>query len=345
MKKLLFLALLLIPALLVPLYSVGAHEVYVLSSETIARDLATPSPNPFESYASNQFQFFFWGFIVFVGITTVFFASITHRLELFFSPFLGRLRTWAPLVARITLGTCLIASAYNNALFGPELPLADFGVWAGAAQLLLYVSGALVLFGLYTRIAAALGAVVFVVGVAAHGSYMLNYTNYAGEMLVVFLLGAGGFSIDAYIRKEKTVRMRRLFEKFEPYAFLLLRIAFGISIIFAAVYAKFIHSNLALSTISQYHLTNFFHFDPLFIVLGACIIEVLMGVFFIIGFEIRHTALFFLFWIGLSLLYFGESVWPHLVLVGINTSLFMYGYDRLTVEGRLFNRGALQPFL
>ncbi len=319
-----------IAALLVGLFlvlaplGVSAHEVYVLSPETIATDLATPSPNPFSAFATNQFQFFLWGFIAFVLVSTIFFASITHRLEIFFEPYLTRLRPWAAPVARVTLGLCLIASAYNGALFGPELPLGDFGTFSLLMNAVLYVAGVLVLFNIWTRAGALLALAAFCGGIALYGWYMLTYTNYLGEMLLALFL---------------------LKRSWEPYAFLILRVGFGISVAFAALYAKFLHSNLALSVIQQYDLTQFFHFDPLFIVLGACIIEVTMAVFFIVGFELRHTSLFFLFWIFLSLLYFGESVWPHLVLVGVNISLFMYGYDQWTVEGRIFNRGKLQPFL
>jgi hypothetical protein len=302
----------------------GAHEVYVLSPAQIEHDIATPSPNPFDAFATNQFQFYLWGFIAFVLVTTVFFASITHRFEVLFEPYLSRLRPWAPLVARVTLGACLIASAYNSALFGPELPLSDFGPYAVVMQGALYLSGILILVNLWTRLGALIALGIFAVATILYGFYILTYINYLGEVLLALFL---------------------LRPTYERYAFLALRVCFGISVAFAALYAKLLHSNLALSTISEYNLTQFFHFDPLFIVLGACIIEILIGIFFIIGFEIRHTALFFLFWIFLSLIYFGESVWPHLILVGVNVALFMYGYDELTVEGRYFNRGKLQPFL
>ncbi len=86
-----------------------------------------------------------------------------------------------------------------------------------------------------------------------------------------------------------------------------------------------------------------FHFEPLFIVLGACIVELLIGAFFIFGIEIRHTVLFFLFWLFLSLLYFGEAVWPHLVLVGVLLSLFCHGYDKLSLEGYYFKRDKREP--
>jgi hypothetical protein len=227
-------------------------------------------------------------------------------------------------VARITLGICLVASAYNNALFGPELPLSDFGAYGIAIQISLFIAGLLVLFKKWSRVGALIALGIFAIALLRYNWYLLTYVNYLGEIVLALLV---------------------LRPRYEEYAFLALRVGFGVSVVFAALYAKFLHSNLALSTIYEYNLTAFFHFDPLFIVLGACIIEILIGIFFIVGFEIRHTALFFLFWIFLSLLYFGEAVWPHLILVGVNMAIFMYGYDRLTIEGKLFNRGKLQPFL
>lgn len=268
----------------------------------------------------------FWGLVAFVVVATVFAMSVTHRLEVFCADWFKRLRPHAAMVARVTLGLCLVASASNHALFGPELPLSTLEGGSKIIEILMYTAGILLVLGVYTRVAAALTLLVIAAGVVVHGWYMLTYTNYLGEaLLALFLL-------------PRSV-------KWEALAFLLLRVSFGVSVAFGALYAKFLHSNLALSTIAQYNLTNYFPFDPLFIVLGACIIEVLMGIFFIIGFEIRHTALFFMFWITLSLFYFGEAVWPHLILVGVNAALFMYGYDKYTLHGRLFNRGHLQPVL
>ncbi len=252
---------------------------------------------------------------------------MVRRLELFFEPYLTPLRQWAPLVARVTLGVCLIACAWYGALFGPELPLSVFGDWATAISAVLYISGALIVFGVLSIPAgfAALG--IFALAMVQWGWYpLITYANYLGEILFLLLI--------AYNAR-----------RFKQYAFLILRVCFGASLIGASVYAKFIHAQLALDVVAQYHLTQYFHFDPLFIVLGAGIIEFLAGIFIIIGFEIRHTVLFLLFWLTLSLLFFQESVWPHLVLVGVLVALFMYGYDRWTVGGRLFNRGKLQPFL
>ncbi|MBI5470143.1 hypothetical protein HY968_02360 [Candidatus Kaiserbacteria bacterium] len=331
-------------------FSASAHEVYVLDSAAIMRDIVNPSPNPLALILQDPQQFLFWALIGAILISTVFTMSITHRVQDTFSPFLMRLKPWAAPIARVTLGACLIASAYNNALFGPELPFSDFGTFGRMIQITLYISGILSLVGLWTRAAGSLALLIFAAGIAKYNIYMFTYANYLGEIFFAMILGSGRFSLDHWLNLPKMARFNlaifaKLGRRLEPYAFPVLRILFGISIAFASYYAKFVHSQLALDVVTKYHLTNFFHFDPLFIVLGAFCVELLIGLFLILGVEIRHTALFFLFWLALSLLYFGEAVWPHLVLVGVLLALFCHGYDKLSLEGYYFKRGSREPVL
>jgi uncharacterized membrane protein YphA (DoxX/SURF4 family) len=323
----------------------SAHEVYVLDAATIARDIMNPSPNPLLQIAHDPKLFIFWAVVGIIVVSTVFAMSITRFFEQSFSPMLNRLKPWATPIARMTLGACLVASSWNSALFGPELPLYNFGSVASLVSLSLFITGILVTVGLFTRYAGAVMLFVFALAVAKYGAYMTTYANYLGEILFVMIIGGGRFSLDHRLGMRGSALVRNLARKLEPYAFPILRILFGISIAFASYFAKFLHSQLALDVVTQYHLTNFFHFEPLFIVLGAFCVELLIGIFLIFGVEIRHTALFFLFWIFLSLLYFGEAVWPHLVLVGVLLALFCHGYDKLSLEGYYFKRGEREPVL
>lgn len=337
-KILATLSILLFPAL------ASAHEVYVLDRETIQRGITGPSPNPFTQIAHDPQLFILWGIIAVIFVSTIFAMSITHWLETRLNPFLNKLKPYAAPIARITLGVCLIASAWEFALFGPELPLSDFGDLAFAMQMALYLSGTLCLIGLCTRTGALIALAVFFAGVYQYEGYMLTYANYLGEILFAMILGGGLYSLDRKL-DWKISALPHLRHTAEQLAFPILRILFGLSVAYAAYYAKFLHSQLALDVVTQYNLTNFFHFEPLFIVLGASIVEVLIGVFIMFGFEIRHTALFFLFWIFLSLIYFGESVWPHLILVGVLLSLFCHGYDRYSVGGYIFKSRGREPVL
>ena len=323
-----------------------SHEVYVLDQQTIAYDVAAQSPNPFDAFATNRGRFFFWGFIGFLLVSTIFFASIFNVFENWFNPFFMRGKKYAAPIARVTLGACLIACAYNAGLFGPELPIVDFaGSYVWAVQTVFYICGTLIALGLFTRLAAIPVLFVYLLGVVHWGFYMLNYANYLGEIFFAIILGGGYLSTDKGKMGGIPNTWRRRVRQFEPYAFPILRVLFGISIVFAAVYAKFLHSELALDTISLFNLTAVFPFEPLFIVLGAFIVESLIGLFFIFGFEIRWTSIFFLFWLILSLVYFGEAVWPHLVLIGLNLTFLLHGYDRYSVEEYFFKHRKLEPIL
>ncbi len=325
----------------------SAHEVYVLDPATVIRDVAAQSPNPFDAFYTNQFQFFFWGFISFVTVSTAFCISIFRVFERILDPLFFRLKKFAAPVERVTLGLALLSFAYNSALFGPELPLSGiYGALTPVVQILLYATGVLITLGLFTRPAALVVALVALFSIPAHGSYMFVYAAYFIVAIVIFIMGGGSYSLDRlWHRIHHKSFIDRIRVRFQPYEMLVLRLGFGFSVATAAVYAKFLHSQLALDVVTQYHLTDYFHFEPLFVVLGALIIETILGIFIMLGLEIRWTALFFLFWLTLSLLYFQESVWPHVALFGLNFMLFCHGYDRYSLEGRFFKRHGIEPVL
>jgi len=340
---------LFLAGLIAPVFAY-AHEVYVLTPEEIKEGLGSKHLNPLSIIAQDENQFLFWFILTLCIISLVFFISISRRLEDAIDPFLIKLKHYAPFIARITIGSALIASAYEGALFGPEITLSFlFGSYASMAQIFLVIIGVLMMLGLYARIAAIAALIFFAVTISRLGIYMLTYANYFGEMLVLLLIGSHKFSIERMINEKRECKAAHcvvtdpLYEKFSKYTFLIIRVAFGISLIYASFYAKYLHSNLALQVVLDYNLTNYFPFDPLFIVFGASIIEMLLGTLFILGIELRFTAVFLGVFLTLSLLYFGEAVWPHIILFGVAASIFAYGYDEYSLEGRFFKKKNREP--
>ena len=236
-----------------------------------------------------------------------------------------------------------------------NLPISNFGAWAGFVTAVLVIVGALTVIGLYTRIAAFVALALYCVAVYFHGWYMLTYVNYLGEIIVLLVLGAHSFSLDNYFARRKNavkktssafmIWIHKIQAYLAPRSFMILRILFGIALIFASAYAKIVHNNLALFTVEKYHLDHILGFEPHFLVLGAAIVELLIGTFFILGIELRFTSLFFLFWLTLSLIFFGEVVWPHLTLIGIPIAYICYGYDQYSLEGWLFRKKKYEPVL
>lgn len=342
-----FLVLAVVAIYVIPTTNlVSAHEVYVLGSAEVSSILATPSENPFSALSGSQFDFFLWSFIGAMLVTVVFFVSILRPVEKFFDPMLFTLkRKYGFIIVRITIGLALFASGYYQSLFGPEISLTKmFGEYTTFASYVLMALGLCITIGLFTRLA-GLSALAFAIyAVFVYGWYILTYSNYIGDIVFVAILGAHIWSIDKHVFHWHGVML--IIERWlEHYAFLVLRVTFGLSLIYASVYAKFIYSNLALQTVIDYNLTDYFNFPPLFIVLGAGLVEITLGIFFIIGFEVRFAALFLMVFLTMSLLYFGESVWPHIVLFGGALALFVHGYDKYTVEGYFFKDAKREPVL
>jgi uncharacterized membrane protein YphA (DoxX/SURF4 family) len=318
----------------------SAHEVYVLDPTTIQTAINTPSPNPLLLILSDSSQFSFWAMLGIILISVVFLVSIFRPIERLFAPTLRKIKPWAPLIARLTFGVSLVASSVYGALFGPELTLVSaVGAYAPVVRTVLFVIGVAIMFGLFTRTCAVIALILYVWAICVYHDYMITYVNYLGEIIVSLFLGGGLLSLDNLLFK------RKINKKIEQYTFVILRVLFGTAMIYASWYAKIIHSNLALDTVANYHLTNYFHFSPLFLILGAALVETMIGVFIIIGFEIRFAALFFLIFLCLSLCFFGEVVWPHLILLGVNFALIAHGYDRYSLEGRFLKKGSMEPVL
>lgn len=335
----------ILSAFFLPL-AVSAHEVYVLDQPTIDAAMAAVSPNPFLAYIGNEYHFYFWAIVSIVVVLTIAAVTFFRLFEKRCDPFLFKMKKFALPVARVTVGLCFIAFAYSGNLYGSELFLdRGFSILAPYFQVLIAILGLFAVVGYRTRIVGASMVLLYLGALYAYGTYILTYTDFLGAALLLMILGGGKFSLDEALKLRATPALLSFTKPLQPYAFLLLRICFGWGVLFASVYAKYIHSQLALSVVTTYDLTRFFPFDPLFVVLGALIIEFLAGLMILLGIAVRWTVLFLAMWLTLSLLYFQELIWPHGILFGLALAIFLHGYDRYTLEGRFLKRGNQEPVL
>ncbi len=336
-----------LPALTTFLFpaAASAHEVYVLPLDVIRNAMDNPSPDPFSAYIGNELAFFFWAFVAFVVVSTVAAATFFRLFENRLTPLLLRLKRFALPVARVTAGISTMSFGFASALYGTELPFESlFGGAALLMQIFFLLAGLSITLGIFTRPFALLLALVYLYAATTYGWYVLTYTDHIGLYILLILLGGGGFSLSRRFHINE-VNTPRFIERLRPLAFPIMRGALGFGVLFASVYAKYLHSSLALNVVVMYDLTRYFPFDPLFVVLGALIIEFIIGLLIFFGVAIRWTLLFLAFWLTLSLLYFQEMIWPHIILFGLAISLFMHGYDRYSVEGRLFKKRGSEPVL
>ena len=346
MQKLRHLYYLFLSCLLLAPIFTFAHEVYVLEPDRVMTLEQLPPVSFIDVIRANLSDTIIWTALIMILAATVFSVSIFAPLEKKFDGYLIKLKHYAPFIARVTAGLAFLMCAYNQALFGPELPLnLMYGQFTTVVVAVMYVVGICMILGLYTRLSGTIGLLLFAVGLFYHGVYMATYLNYFAEMLVLIFIGGHRLSL-----KDKHITIqtaRNLFDglasKHGELAFLILRVGFGASLIYASVYAKILHNQLAITVVNEYNLVSVFGFNPEFIVLGAALIEIALGIFFILGLEIRFTALVLNIFLTLSLLYFGEAVWPHVILIGIPIAFFCYGYDKYSLEGYFFKKGNREP--
>lgn len=310
-----------------------AHEVYVLDKKTITDNLQDHSVNIWHGIHDAHTLILF--IVCALGIAALFGFALYCKSRPFFKRIglaVDKATIIAPDVIRIAFGASLLFAASHGALYGPELPLHD--IPGGKVILgLLWISGTALVIGLWSRVWAVLMALVFVWAFAFEGIYMLTYANYLGEAIAIILLPIQRMSVDFFMtNKQNAKRLMR----YEHFSMPIARLLFGFSLLFTAVSVKFMDTAMSLDVVNQYHLADIFPFEPLFIVLGAAMIEVVVALLYMAGLLQRFTTIIFLVVMGLSLIFFKESVWPHYLLIALGIGIFMHKPDMWALDRYLF---------
>lgn len=306
-----------------------AHEVYVLSPQEVAADKHRHIDFFAPLHSGHDVRIIILYTLILLAVIGFFVWLKTKRPIQKLGALIDKAGLWAPDLIRVVFGLSLVFSALHNALYGPELPLSSFP----HGQLLrpiLFILGGGIVAGIFTRLLSLLSIVIFVFAFWDKGWYMLTYTNYLGEALALILVTYQSFSLD---------RLRHRGGKKDSARFTIPELAlpatrtlFGFALLFTAFNIKVASPAVSLDVVERYHLTKFFHFDPMMVVLGATLVELLIALFFIIGFMQRINSLVFITFIGLSLAYFKEAVWPHYLLFALAIGIFLDRPDSYTVD-------------
>ncbi len=307
-----------------------AHEAYVLPAFEFQAGLKTDAANPLAPLIDPQHLkvFITIGILVALSYLIIIIWSTTKFSDIL-DKVVRKAAVIGPLIIRIAISAAFFFSAQANVILGPELPLSQVP-YGGAIRLFLFIASFMIITGTLTELAAALGIIAYFYVSSVFGFYMITYTNYLGELLVLFLFGSRFLSFDGLFFGQK-----RWIEKMSDYRFLetpIVRILYGVALIYAGYTIKFLHQGLTVDVYNQYHLGDFFHATAQFIAAGAGLSELMIGFFILIGFSMRWTILISLVFITLSILYFRELLWPHLMLYGISFSLLINSGDKYTID-------------
>lgn len=315
----------------------------VSSSLLSSEGMSFPPPNPVTPLFTHYPESVVWGGFFGVFILLFLLSFITRKLERRCTPLLHQLRTFSPVVIRIFTGIAVLGFGSHSAFLGAEIPLTL--LWPAPLAYLvsaLQISGWLLIVGLFVRSVSIFFLCIFCILAFRFSSHMAIYAFGCGTFLSLFLLGAPKFSLEHLLRKLAPRShmpllgwrkgMTAKFGKFTP---LILRVSLGFSFITLALYAHAIPGDPArLLALALTPVSSTQHFlSPSFILL-----EVLLGVFLLVGYEIRLTSILF----GTLILSVFHPTytdfWTHILALGVLVAVFMNGHDKYSFEGRFFKR-------
>lgn len=329
MRKI-FLSLLLIFSFLFFALPASAHEAYVLTKNEFKKGLAITTTHPLAPLLDPKYIKV--SAIITISVILSYLLVIlwsTTRWAEFLDGIVKKVRVIGPLIIRGAISASFFYAALANAILGPELSLTVV-CGGNIIRFLLFVLSLMIFFGFLTELAAFIGILLFLYVTFTFQAYMITYANYFGELLVLFLFGSRFLSIDLLLFGKKTWKAN--LEKLRYLEIPIVRILYGVALMYAGWTIKFAHQSLSIEVYNQYHLANFFHASASFIAAGAGLSEILIGFFILIGFVQRFTALISLVFITLSIFYFREMLWPHLMLYGISFSIIINSADKFTLD-------------
>lgn len=324
-KSKLLITLIFLGAASVPFLAL-AHENYVLPKAEIAAGMADWSINVWSALATPgnlAVALKFGSGLLLLWVVYFFFQR--SRWGEAFDRWIRRGENFGNALVRIVLGISLLYSAYLYVFLGPEIPFNSIpggGIWGGQLfAIVLYVLGALMVLGLFSRVAGAGAMIIILLATWTYRDYMLTYFNYFGEFAALFLFSSYTFSIDHLRDMKKAVA-----DKVRQWEAVILRVTYGISILYPAISIKLLHPIIIIEIVNQYHLNSIhwlFPQDPLLISLGTGLTQIVVGLALIVGFETRINALITFTLYVMSILYFKEVVWPHYILLALSGYLFI----------------------
>jgi uncharacterized membrane protein YphA (DoxX/SURF4 family) len=260
-------------------------------------------------------------------------VTVIRRTLRSYQPYLG----W---LLRLATGLPLMGAGFSGYLFSPVVSV--------EARLVQVTIAFLLLFGLATRLAAAVGVVAYVVGLATHFPTLLLASEYLAGFLGILVVGPGQPSADLLLRRlmvtEGTIMSR--FRDAPTVSDLLatvgvktsiaplfIRIFLGLNFAYLGVTEKWLAPGRALRVVEKYDLTAVLPVAPEMWVFGAGLGELAVGLFLLTGTFTRSAAgAGFLI---LTTTLFGlpdDPVLAHITLFGLTSALLITGSGPVALD-------------
>ncbi|MFB6090118.1 MAG: DoxX family protein [Halobellus sp.] len=253
---------------------------------------------------------------------------------------LASYRPYLPWMLRLSVGLPLVGAGFAGYLFSP--------VVAVDARVLQVGLGFLLLFGLGTRIVAAVGLLAYLWSLAGHFPELLLASEYVAGFLGIFVVGPGQPSADMMLRRmaatEGTIANRfQGLPKPEDVlsaigvtpgtAPVLIRVFLGANFVYLGVVQKWMQPEQAAAVVAKYDLTAVVPVSPELWVFGAGLTEAAVGLALLTGTFTRGAAA--AAFVLLSTTLFGlpdDPVLAHITLFGLSSALMVTGAGRFSLD-------------
>jgi len=256
------------------------------------------------------------------------------------------LRSYRPYLGwmlRLGMGLPLVGAGFSGYYFSPGVP--------AEARLLQVTLGFALLFGLATRLVAAVGLVAYVAGLTANFPELLLASEFVGGFLGLLVVGPGQPSADMLIRRvvvtdgtflsrfrgvptaSTLLNRAGLTRELGP---VLIRAGLGVNFIYLGVTQKWLQPADGLAVVAQYNLTSVVPVSPELWVFGAGLVEFGIGVLLLTGCFARGAAV--AGFLVLTMTLFGLSddpVLAHVTLFGLVSALMITGSGRYSLDESL----------
>jgi uncharacterized membrane protein YphA (DoxX/SURF4 family) len=254
-----------------------------------------------------------------------------------------------PWLLRLSIGLPLVGAGFAGYFISPAVMISADPVISLVTRLFLVGIGFTLLYGIATRLVAAVGLAAYVTVAILVAPEILLASEYFGGFLAIILMGSGRPSVDHLLfrlREEKATlyggltplhdligMVDRHLGPYEIYTPTVLRVGLGINFVYTGLFDKLLQPSKALAVVEKYDLTAVVPVDPGMWVIGAGMTELTLGIGLILGIFTRGlaTVAFGVFTLTLFALP-DDPVLAHISLFGLTTALLITGSGRFALD-------------
>lgn len=254
-----------------------------------------------------------------------------------------------PWLLRLSIGLPLVGAGFSGYFISPAGPVPESPLLMLVTRLFLVGVGFTLVFGILTRIVAAIGLLSYLLVAMLSTPELVLAIEFVGGFLAIVLVGSGRPSADALLFRlastddtvyggiaftgRLTEQAERFLGPYRPYTPTILRVGAGLSFLIVGLADKLLQPGKALVVVEQYHLTSVLPIDAGLWVVGAGGTEVVLGVALIVGFFTRGVAMAAFGILTLTLFALPDDpVLAHIPLFGLAAALLITGSGRLALD-------------